>query len=229
VTPGAAGWHGKLPSVSDFASRRLDARFIEIWDEELSSSLGALREQEGERWTEAYLSCPTWRFLIGPGFLAPPFDATSWTGVLMPSVDHVGRYYPLTLASSLTVMPSCADEMKSLWCWLKKLEDAAIAALQEDWSIDQLEAELFRLGLPTVGEEPEQADGFDGACASLELPPSAMAFFGVGETHGVIAPEELLPACMWCSEPEGCAAKVLRATSMQGAFSKLWTVNLVQT
>lgn len=228
MTPGAAGWHGKLPTVSDFASRRLDARFIEIWDEQLSSSLGALREQEGERWTETYLCCPTWRFLMGPGFLAPPFDATCWTGVLMPSVDHVGRYYPLTLASSVAAMPSDAQEMKSLWFWLKKLEDAAIAALQDDWSIDQLELELFRLGLPIVGQESGQAGGLDDACAGLELPPCAMAFFGIGEAHEAIAPEEQLPACMWCSEPEGSAAKVLRATSMQDAFLKLWTVNLVQ-
>ena len=28
----AAGWYGKLPTLGDFASRRLDNDFVDIWD-----------------------------------------------------------------------------------------------------------------------------------------------------------------------------------------------------
>src|SRR5664279_3439708 len=85
------GWYGKLPTLGDFASRRLEADFIEPWDLWLGEGLQGQRESMGDAWLDAYLQSPPWRFLLMPGVL-PGFDAgLIVAGVLMPSVDRVGR------------------------------------------------------------------------------------------------------------------------------------------
>ncbi|MGS0758915.1 type VI secretion system-associated protein TagF, partial [Roseateles sp. GG27B] len=46
------GWYGKLPSLGDFASRRLNPDFIEDWDVWLATGLGDWREREPTTWLE---------------------------------------------------------------------------------------------------------------------------------------------------------------------------------
>jgi len=101
------GWHGKLPSLGDFASRRLDASFIEPWDGWLAAGLLALREARPEGWLEDYLGSPSWRFLLMPGVLPGDAGKQAWAGVLMPSVDRVGRYFPLTSRGGATPLQMC--------------------------------------------------------------------------------------------------------------------------
>ncbi len=93
------GWYGKLPSLGDFASRRLPAEFINAWDAWLQEVLQATRDALGEGWLDCYLTMPIWRFVLLPGLVGP----SGWAGVLMPSVDRVGRQFPLTVAVALPV------------------------------------------------------------------------------------------------------------------------------
>jgi type VI secretion system protein ImpM len=129
------GWYGKLPTLGDFASRRLSADFIEPWDIWLGEGLAAQRETLGEAWLDAYLHSPTWRFVLMPGTLLGLEPQRALAGVLMPSVDRVGRYFPLTLIASLAALPQSATELEALLGWLHRLEDLALDALQDDWSI----------------------------------------------------------------------------------------------
>lgn len=157
VATTAAGWYGKLPSLGDFASRRLDHDFIDAWDHWLAAGLAGWREREPADWLQRYLHGPSWRFLLMPGVLrtGSQADATVWAGVLMPSVDRVGRYFPLTLALPLPELPASSAQAEALLNWLHGLDDIALDALEEDWSADQLEAELARLGaLPTPAPVP---------------------------------------------------------------------------
>jgi type VI secretion system protein ImpM len=140
----APGWYGKLPTLGDFASRRLDADFIEPWDVWLGVGLANQRETLGEDWLDAYLHSPAWRFVLMPGALAPD-QQHAIAGVLMPSVDRVGRYFPLTLATPMPVPPRSAGEIELLLGWLHRLEDVAIDALQDDWTIEQLDEALEQL------------------------------------------------------------------------------------
>lgn len=138
----AAGWHGKLPTLGDFASRRLDPAFVQRWDGWLAAGLARLQQQPG--WLDGYLASPSWRFLLLPGVVGE----TPWAGVLMPSVDRVGRYYPLTIAQPLPGLPGDGEGLEALWRWLLLLDEAAADALHEDWRVETLEAELARIGLP---------------------------------------------------------------------------------
>lgn len=144
------GWYGKLPTLGDFASRRLDAAFIEPWDLWLGEGLAAQREQLGEAWLDAYLGSAVWRFVLMPGVLPAQAEPAALAGVLMPSVDRVGRYFPLTLVTRLPRLPASAGEVEALLGWLHRLEDVAVDALHEDWSIDELEGALEVLPEPVV-------------------------------------------------------------------------------
>lgn len=142
------GWYGKLPTLGDFASRRLEADFIEPWDLWLGEGLLAQRRTLGDGWLDAYLNSPPWRFLLAPGVLPGTDPARVLAGVLLPSVDRVGRYFPLTLAASIARVPRAAAEFDALLAWLHRLEDTALDALQGDWSIDDLERALAELSPP---------------------------------------------------------------------------------
>ncbi len=162
---GVPGWHGKLPALGDFASRRLPPDFIEVWDGWLAAGLAALREAAPERWLDDYLASPIWRFLLLPGALPAPHEAQAWAGVLMPSVDRAGRYFPFTVAWPLPRPPGRAEDFSALQRWLHQLDDLAADALQDDWPVAQLEAELERLpapALPAHTPAPLRAGGGSG-------------------------------------------------------------------
>ena len=92
-----AGFFGKLPKHGDFLSRRLPRAFTDPWDRWLQNAIADSREQMAEDWLNIYLTSPIWRFALSPGLCGD----NAWAGVLMPSVDRVGRYFPLTLAAPL--------------------------------------------------------------------------------------------------------------------------------
>jgi type VI secretion system protein ImpM len=147
------GWHGKLPALGDFVSRRLDATYLEPWDRWLSEGMLTLREQLGAAWLDAYLASPSWRFLLMPGVLAGSPGDLAWAGVLMPSVDKVGRYFPFTIVQPLDGGRISTDQMPALWQWLEQMEILAADALHDDWDVEHLETELARHAGPDVQTE----------------------------------------------------------------------------
>jgi len=98
-----------------------------------SSDLFAAREKLGEDWLESYLKAPIWRFALMPGAL----DARPWFGVLMPSVDRVGRQFPLTFAASFAPAPD------ALHRWWSALIVVALRAKEPDCDADALEVALL--------------------------------------------------------------------------------------
>ena len=91
------GFYGKLPELGDFVNRRLPQNFIDPWDSWLQQAIATSRDQLGGNWLNNYLTSPIWRFAVSSGVVGE----SPWCGLLMPSVDRVGRYFPLTLACVL--------------------------------------------------------------------------------------------------------------------------------
>ena len=209
----AAGWYGKLPVVGDFASRRLDADFVKIWDEWLSSGLARLAELNRDTWLDEYLSSPPWRFFLTPGFLPAPMSQQTWTGVVIPSVDRVGRYYPLTLACKLENVFLEPGTQTALWSWLHQLEDLAVDAMQDDWSIDTLEAELERLGMPRV-QTPVQTQE-----------PRALSSDVFFESCTAPDSEQYLPGCFWYGETGLLHSRLIHSSAIDGSVMFLWSGN----
>lgn len=132
------GWFGKLSMLGDFASRRLDAPWIESCDRWLSASMQASQRQLGHDWLQTYLSAPVWRFAWAPGVV----DQHWWFGVLMPSCDNVGRYFPLVVAQSRPHAPVDRFSLDHLELWWSHVARAALQTLSEDTLVDAFEAEL---------------------------------------------------------------------------------------
>jgi type VI secretion system protein ImpM len=164
------GWYGKLPTIGDFASRRLEPAWIAAWDDWLADGLSTLRERLGDAWLAGYLASPPWRFVLSPGVLNGIEGA--WAGVLMASVDRVGRYFPLTIAAPLGTLPTSASALDALLGWLHQLEDAAADALHDDWDIERLEAELAAHCVwpqaDRVAEMPNSDAGADDTADAVE-------------------------------------------------------------
>ena len=146
-TPTAPGLYGKLPARGDFLSRRLDAQFIAAWDEWLQGVMRESRERLGERWLECFLSMPVWRFALPAGM----YSSAGWVGLMVPSVDRVGRYFPLTIAApiprdGIDVPATLAEALP----WLDSVEALALGALRPELDFDLFDQQLA--GLPRPAE-----------------------------------------------------------------------------
>ena len=138
VQPRVPGWFGKVVMLGDFAQRRLPQNFIAICDPWLSRCVSASRAQLGQSWLDVYLTAPLWRFAWAPGVV----DEQWWFGVLMSSVDAVGRYFPLVICASDPSPPMSADALDTLSRWYAHTAQAALTTLQPDASLDSFEAHL---------------------------------------------------------------------------------------
>jgi len=135
-----AAWYGKLSSLGDFAQRRMPAELFAAFDTWLSTAMRDGREQLGERWLDIYLTAPVLRFAWAPGVI----DSRWWFGVLMPSCDSVGRYFPLVIAQPRARAPEDRIALDHLELWYEHLARAALHTLSDDeaGSLDALEAAL---------------------------------------------------------------------------------------
>ena len=92
------GFYGKLPSHGDFLRRRVSDAFVDAWDEWLPRVPG--REPRGARAIAGWTS--TSRARRGDSCARPARAARAPVlGLMAPSVDRVGRYFPLTLVAEL--------------------------------------------------------------------------------------------------------------------------------
>ncbi len=148
TTLASPGFFGKLPSRGDFVSRRTSSDFSGRWDAWLQACVGASRAALGDAWLDVYLTSPIWRFALAPGVCGEQAQL----GVLMPSVDKVGRYFPLA------AVVACDGAGGPL----------AVAAELEPWY-----AQVETLMLATLAETPLELEDFDRRLAALV--PSAPA------------------------------------------------------
>jgi type VI secretion system protein ImpM len=128
-----AGLFGKLPARGDFVRLGLPGSFVAPWDSWLQLVLAGSRERLGAAWLPAWLEAPVWRFALAPGLCG----ADGMLGLLLPSVDRVGRYFPLTIA----VAP--APGGLEAEAWLDAAEAAGRTALEQDAAPEQVAARLL--------------------------------------------------------------------------------------
>jgi type VI secretion system protein ImpM len=137
--PDAPGWYGKLATLGDFAQRRLPPEWVRACDGWLSAALAGAREHLGPRWLDVYLKAPVLRFGWAPGVV----DARWWFGLLMPSCDNVGRYFPLLIAQPRAHAPQDRIALDHLERWYEHLARAAVHTLSDQQgSVEALEAAL---------------------------------------------------------------------------------------
>lgn len=160
---GAPGFFGKVTTHGDFVARRLPPGPQAMWDAWLQAALHGSREQLGRAWLETYLTSPIWRFVLAGGVV----DGGAWAGVLMPSVDRVGRHFPLTVLAPIADGPALPEWIAASKAWYDSIEAAALASLDDAFSLEGFDAALQAL-TPAI-EGMTAAAGAHGA-AGYRLP-----------------------------------------------------------
>jgi len=164
----APGWYGKLAALGDFAHRRLPTEVVAATDAWLSRSMATSLQRLGEGWLQSYLTAPVLRFAWAPGVA----DAQWWFGLLMPSCDNVGRYFPLLIAQSRRQPPLDRLALDHLEAWLDHLAEAATRTLDEDATLEGFEDSLHDAPpWPTPGKTALLDRRGDAGAASYRLAP----------------------------------------------------------
>jgi type VI secretion system protein ImpM len=161
-TEAEVGFYGKLPFKGDFLQRRVPQEFVEPWDAWLQQGLHESRLRLRDAWLEAYLSGPVWRFVLAEGVCG----AAGYAGILVPSVDRVGRYFPLTLVTRLEAQACPVDVACGSGGWFDAAEAVVLAALEAtEMDIDEFDDQVAGLGrylpAPSVGSAAVAAPGSD--------------------------------------------------------------------
>jgi type VI secretion system protein ImpM len=166
--PVEIGLFGKLPSHGDFLRRRASDAFVEAWDSWLRDCLAESRAALGERWLDVYLTSPAWRFVCAPGACGP----APVIGLMVPSVDRVGRFFPLTLVAELPddvcLVAVAADSSRFF--------DSAERLLIETLAEDEIDFERFDERVVELGDALESVTD----TPPVVLDPAAAAMVGEG-------------------------------------------------
>jgi type VI secretion system protein ImpM len=133
----AIGFHGKIPARGDFIQAGLPRAFTDPWDGWMQRMVGASRAVLGEAWLRAWLEAAVWRFALSSGICGPGAVIGLW----MPSVDRVGRYFPLTLAA-VAHDANAFELIIGAGGFLAAAESAGREALERDLPPEELAALL---------------------------------------------------------------------------------------
>jgi type VI secretion system protein ImpM len=187
------GLFGKLSAKRDFIAVATPRSFVEAWEPWVQASISASRYQLGDRWQQAFLTAPLWRFWLGADICG-----STVVGAIMSSLDGMGRYYPLTLhvvaEAAAPILPPDVDALDE---WFTIAEGFLLSTLVQDAAFDDISAGLERLPVPTHTAT--------AAAASLSSPDHAMNgmvakgadFAGTFATLRVASPEIYAAASFW--------------------------------
>lgn len=135
------GLFGKLQSKRDFIAVAVPRNFLSVWEPWVQGGISASRMDLGERWQDSFLTAPVWRFWLGADICG-----TAATGAIMPSMDGVGRYYPLTLvafAEDGEAPPP--PEIDPCDNWFAAVEDFLFSTLETGRPFEQITADMANL------------------------------------------------------------------------------------
>jgi type VI secretion system protein ImpM len=138
------GLFGKLGAKRDFIALATPRGFLEIWEPWVQACMSASRHQLGEGWQNAFLTAPVWRFWLGA-------DICGHTvlGAIMPSIDGVGRYFPLTLIAaadpSYSIPPPDHNAQDA---WFVVTEEFLLSTLDQARSFEEVTTALDALAPP---------------------------------------------------------------------------------
>ncbi len=202
INPRTTGFFGKIPGHGDFIDRGLPASFKETWDNWLQHGLSSSKTVIGESWLNVYLTSPVWRFALCSGVCGPQ----AWAGILIPSVDRVGRYFPLTIATSLPTDSVPIQLVVTGADWFDGIESLARQALEHDTT----DANALAMALEELGD-------LDITNANLRTTDNTVA----GQMGGALA----LPFTYGSSPGQGLLAYTHQMTRARfgASYSAWWT------
>jgi type VI secretion system protein ImpM len=157
--------YGKLPTKRDFIAIGATRDFLDKWEPWLQSGVSASQAILKEQWQQAFLRAPIWRFWLGADLCR-----VTTIGAFMPSLDKVGRYFPLTLLAcadqEATISPPEIDSQDD---WFKAAEDFLISTLDQDKTFEAAAEDLNELAMPLQTRLAPSADVFADRNAMVSI------------------------------------------------------------
>lgn len=147
------GLYGKLPSKRDFIAPGATRSFLDVWEPWIQGGMSASRQRLGDEWQAIFLKAPIWRFWLGADLCGATI-----VGAFMPSLDGVGRYFPLTVFASADEGAAIAPpELDAKDDWFAAVEDFLLSTLDHGVTYEAISAELDRLNSPQdqVSDPPQ--------------------------------------------------------------------------
>lgn len=201
------GFYGKLPSHGDFLRRRVSDEFVDAWDGWLQGCLATARTELGPGWLDVYLTSPAWRFVCAGGACGP----TPVIGLVAPSVDRVGRYFPLTIVAELPGDIGLLSAMSAATAFLDAAERLVIDTLAtDDVDFETFDAQVMELeGALSVASTPAGLPLDPEVTAILTETPQAWQVPIAAAAHAGSVFEQLVsrqlelqyePLCVWWTD-----------------------------
>lgn len=134
---GNFGAFGKIPALGDFFRFGLPTSFLEPWDIWLQDVMITSKAAFQDSWNDAYMSASIWRFSLAKDQMGP----TAMIGIVMPSVDRVGRQFPLTMTANIDTDDLTVSHLANQSTFIE-LENLALAALDDTMTLDTLKSDL---------------------------------------------------------------------------------------
>ncbi len=181
------GYHGKVPKHGDFVSRGLPNTFIGTWDVWLQEAIHTSRQQLGNNWLDYYLTSPLYRFVLSPGICGD----LAWMGTMMPSVDKVGRYYPMTISLNNPAAVNPFVALQSNNSWFEQVELLILSCLNDDFNLENFYQSVCQLTPNTVSMPSDQSEPFTNQMNDLAFPTSLRQPLG-----SISSLPEILPAIL---------------------------------
>jgi type VI secretion system protein ImpM len=137
---------GKLGAKRDFIALATPRRFLETWEPWVQACMSASRHQLGNAWQNAFLTAPVWRFWLGADI-----SGATVLGAIMPSVDGIGRYYPLTLLAVADPSHSIPPpDLNAQDQWFVTAEEFLLSTLDQARSFEAIATALDALPPPPM-------------------------------------------------------------------------------
>ena len=129
------GFYGKLPSNGDFLSRNLSHDVTISIDEWFQISMTQLRHRLPD-WSYFFNASPSWFFIVPCNFFSPK----AYVGYITPSIDRVGRCFPLIVLKEMS--KDAIFSSGALEYWFSSTEEIVRNCLRNSLSADELMVSL---------------------------------------------------------------------------------------
>ncbi len=172
---------GKTPKMGDFLRVGSAGRVGESFDDWIQQGMAVAEAKRGAAWAPAYSSGELWAFI----YRAPRGVniREGLVGVMKPSVDAVGRRFPLVISAAALsqcvvpwphVLPMGFGEF---------LDRAATVLLESDsiTGVAEMQNALLRIPEPTPGDAQPSAHEYEAWAASTPLLNAWAVIYGPGD------------------------------------------------
>jgi type VI secretion system protein ImpM len=160
------GYYGKLPSHGDFVTRGLPNTFIDTWDIWLQEAIHTSKQQLGDNWLNYYLTSPLYRFVLSPGICGD----SAWMGTLMPSVDKIGRYYPMTISLKNDFYNNPFSALQNNNDWFEQIESLTLSCLEDNFNLENFYQKVCQLNTNSQNLSPENTASLFAQMSELDFP-----------------------------------------------------------